>query len=1022
MHDHEGVVAWAWILLFGLVLLMTPPVFAAPGSEPVSEAIEPQSTSTDDSANKAGSEQPGSAVEPASEPSEATVESVSLTLTIWRGGDQPPQRKRIPRRRAEVEGEARYRLEAPASQGQRLVLLDFAEILREQPRDLDEIALATYIAGANERSKTVVHEVVDASGRKLGHRRFGSRRDLVIDLPAGTEEVRVRYRVEVPHRYWPLGCVWRRCSLSGAVAPLPSAPARGGAWLPPQGRIPSPVHWTIDRVRFGALPDWEPGTEPSEEQRDALAGQELIVSSSALDPSTPIAYPSIFWGPQWHRSVEWHRGVQLIVFHIDRRPADEYPDEQLLAPIRDVAGHVLAIGRDAIDIGVGVGLEAPPDSTMVVVQGPLRSDVAQFHPSGVIVSDQYLELLATERLAKFHDIVLARAVFELLAYDHFAGVHDPSTELWLSGSLGVALTQLWQRRRELRDEYAVDLLASFTFVPAIDRFLYTGQAAFSSAYFRGSEDEMPVRYHPLYFAHELPTGRRIHEKLSDLLSDAQLARFYADMVALPERDPIATVERAWGRELGWFFDQWLGPYPEVDYAIEKVESDQLPDGRYRHRISVVRDAERPLVEPVQVYAVERGGQDHYLVWNGEAAPGEPLIEQPRFARHVFVLETERKLEQVRVDPRNRFVETSRLAVGMQQRGDNNDPLFNNRTPPKARFLYTGFGLSVSASEFATSRDPMTRLNAITALAVFEASLRRDLRRSFNFTVFKDRETIVGGNAAMSFWFGEKRNRQRRRARLRVGTSTSWLNRSGLDPEGGLRLTESIGIYHDTRRFGLWPERGYMIGGSVTASQVLRLDGTNDNRYSLDVDVGWAQSFPLAHHHVLATRVDASIAIPIAGKLEFRSLNRGGGVGGLTGFTGNELFGLAILIAALEYRHTLIDDLRIPILNLVWLRSIGGALFGGTASLSSCESLSGWFGPQSWYGYVGYGLTAQLQILGVTPQFIRVEGSVPLGRRTGTTCLGETLPDYIAERQGRPPEDAPKLLPKFNINIIFNQPF
>jgi hypothetical protein len=911
-------------------------------------------------------------------------------------------------------------LERPATDGQQLVLLDYAEVLREEPRELDEIAMATYVAGASERARTTVVRIRLPDGRELTGKRVGARRDIVIELPVGTEQLTVEYRVEVPHRYWPLGCVWRRCSLSGAVAPLPSEPAVGGVWLPAGGRVVTPVPWTVEQVRFGAVPDWMPGTAPTPEQDKALDNQELVVTREAIEPRAPIAYPSIFWGPRWRHSEQWHRGVKLRVLHISPRPGDQYPDEHILHPIRDAAGHALAIAAETLDIGAAVGVEAPPDATLTIVQGPLRSDVSLFHPTAVMVSDQYLELLATERFAKFHDVQLARTICDMIAYAHFAGHHDPSTELWLTGSLGVALAQLWQRSRELRDEFAVDLLASLTFVPSIDSFLYTGQASFSSAYFRGSEDEMPVRAHPLFFANKLPTGRRIHEKLSDLLSDAELAKFYSTIVEDPDSDPIQAAERAWGRELGWFFDQWLGPYPQVDYSIASVKSDKLDDGRWRHEILIVRDSDRPLVEPIQLYVTERGGAEHYLVWNGEAEPGLGLLEQPAHARHVFVLETERRLAVVRLDPRARLVEISRTPTSAVNRGDNNDPLFNNRKPGSGRFIYTGVGLSVAASELATAKTAQARLNAVTAFFAFEASLRRDLRRSGNFLVFKDPETNIGGSAAGNFFFGQKRNRQNRRLRLRAGASLAWLNQGGLDAAGGVRLIESVRLSHDTRKFALWPERGHIITGGVGVSQTVRTDGSNDHRYALDLDVAWAQMWPLAHHHVLASLLEVSIVVPLASQLEFRSLNRGGGIGGLSGFTTNELFGRAVARLLLEYRHVIIDDLRIPLLNLIFVRSIGGALFGGVSTLSGCDSYAGWFGAERWFGQIGYGLNARVTWFGVLPQFFRIDAAVPLGRRRGQSCLGEVLPDYLAEVQGV--EDVDRLLPPFNINVTFNQPF
>lgn len=955
----------------------------------------------------------------ASTPPEARVAAVRVQLTVWRGGDRPPNRDRIPRRRSEVDGVATYELEQPATAGQRLVLLDYAEVLRDEPRELDEIAISTYVAGANERARMTI-VAVRADGSELTSKRVGARRDLEIELPAGTEQISVEYQVEVPHRYWPLGCVWRRCSLSGAIAPLPSEAAIGGLWLPTGGRVITPTSWTIEQARFGAVPDWIPGTAPTPEQDDALENQELIITREAIEPRAPIAYPSIFWGPRWHHAERWHHGVKLRVLHISPRPGDRYPDEHILHPIRDVPGHALAIAGEAVDIAAAVGIEAPPDSTLTIVQGPIRSDVSMFHPTAVMVSDQYLELLATERFAKFHDVQLARTICDAIAYAHFAGHQDPSTELWLTGSLGVALAHLWQRSRELRDEFAVDLLASLTFVPSIDSFLYTGQASFSSAYFRGSEDEMPIRTHPLFFASELPTGRRIHEKLSDLLSDPELAEFYAILVADPDSDPVQAAERAWGRELGWFFGQWLGPYPEVDYSVASVESKKLADGRWRHEILVLRDGDRPLVEPIQLYVAERGGAEHYLVWNGEAEPGAGLLEQPSHARHMFVLETDRRLDVVRLDPRARLVETSRTPTSAVNRGDNNDPLFNNRQPGSARFIYTGIGLSVAASELATATTPEARLNAITAFFAFEASLRRDLRRSGNFLVFTDPETNVGGSAAANFYFGPKRNRQNRRFRLRVGGSVAWLNQGGLDAAGGVRLIESVRVSQDTRKFARWPERGYLLGGGIALSQTIRTDGSTDHRHAFDIDIGWAQMWPLAHHHVLATLVETSIVVPLASRLEFRSLNRGGGIGGLSGFTSNELFGRAVFRTLIEYRHVILDDLRMPLLNLIFVRTIGGALFGGVSTISECDSYRGWFGGDRWFGQVGYGLSARVTWFGVLPQFFRVDAAVPLGRRRGQQCLGVTLPDYLADVQGV--DDVERLLPPFNINVTFNQPF
>ena len=63
----------------------------------------------------------------------------------------------------------------------------------------------------------------------------------------------------------------------------------------------------------------------------------------------------------------------------------------------------------------------------------------------------------------------------------------------------------------------------------------------------------------------------------------------------------------------------------------------------------------------------------------------------------------------------------------------------------------------------------------------------------------------------------------------------------------------------------------------------------------------------------------------------------------------------------------------------------------------------------------------MQLLGVTPQLVRLDLAVPVTRRD-TQCLGQTLPGYLAEFQGLEASQASQLLPPFNINLVFNHPF
>lgn len=931
------------------------------------------------------------------------VASVRVWLTIVRGGETRADGIRVPAKGGWVDGVVEYRLSRPAREGDRLVLLDFTGAMPQEPLQLDEVKLGGYVPGG---------PYDDASVSLTGQwgvrsvRRQGERRDIVVVPEPGATTITLRYGIDVPKRYWPMGCLHRRCSLSGAIAPLPSVPAQGGRYLPRDGRVVAPVPWTVERAAFVTSGKLRPGAPVG--ARPMRRPDEVVVVGG---DGQRTQYPSVFWGPKWYRVTEIRRGVTVEVLHTTKRPSGRVPDETFVQLRRDLPGQVVEIARELVDL-LGVTFRAPPpDSRLTVVQGPLRSEVAEAHPDVVLVSDEALQLFPADRLLKFHQMAMARAMLDVLVERALRGKHDPSTDLWLSGAVAFGLTGVWRAARDHRDEFAADILRNLTFMPAVDRFLYTQQASFSQSYFRGVEDQPALRNHPLFFANELPTGRRLHEKLLDTLGPDRLAQFYATLSGNPRAHPVRAAERAYGHDLGWFFDQWLGPYPSVNYAVVDVTSQREGAG-WRHEVTIEKDGEVSVIEPVQVLVVERGGEAHHLVWNGElGAGGEDLGDEPIAGRHSWTLRTDDKLKSVRIDPRARLLQTPQAPRA------NVDPRFDDRDPPQFRFLYTGVGFSFAASEFVNAATPAARFNAVSGFASFEASLRRDLRRTGHVQIFRDRETHVGGGAGTNLWFGRKVNNQRRRSRVRLFATAAYLNASSLDPRGGVRLSERVSLIDDTRRFGWWPERGRLLSVAVAARHTVR---DQEPVHDLTAGASWIHLWRLAHDHVIASALSMSAIAPVKGRPEFRGLLRAGGIGGLSGYAADEVFGLGLAVAQLEYRHVYISDLHLNFAHLWWLRTVGGVLFTGVASSSQCESLRGWFGRDSYYGHVGYALSAYLSVLGVTPQLLKVDASVPLVRRTGVMCLDQVLPDYLAEVQGL--QDAERLLPPFNVNVTFNQSF
>lgn len=890
------------------------------------------------------------------------VEAIDIELAV----KNPSKRSA-----AAVEGVARYRLNRPAQPGESLQLLDFSAFLEDEPSQLDEVATESYVAGTFQAGHLTVLSERQVEVRRTRPSTFTA------TVEPGAASFILRYRVDVPRRYWPFGCVQDRCSLSGALAPLPSEPASGGASLP-EGRVVTPVVWRVTELRFEAdakpQPKWRPDVQ--------------LIRVGGDGERTP--YPSIFWGPGWTREQRLIAGQRIETYALRPRPSGRVPHEPGLQLRRDIVGHVFALAEQLIAVLDDLGGSS---HDVVVVQGPLRSSIAQMHPGVVVISDQAFEVFPIPRLLKFHEEAVARALAEALVEPAVRAHQDASTAMWMSTQLGFALLSVWRRVQAVRDEYATDVLRGLTFVSTVDAFLYTQQAAFADSYFRGIEDQPALRNHPLWFSHELPTGRRLHEKLADTLTSDQLGRAYRSLFADPSQRVQDVMARAYGWDLTWFFDQWLGPYPSVNYTVDFVALDQ---GQRRYAIVLQQEGDLSVVEPVQVLVTERNGDTHYLVWNGEGV------------NHRFEVETASPIKHVRLDPRQRLVEhTSR----------NVDPKFDNRRPASFRFLFTGIDFSVSASELGAARSTSARLNAITGLVAFESSLRRDVRRTGHVLLSTDREAHLSVGLGANLWFGSLVNAQRRRARVRLFATTQLLNPESLDPVGGVRLIERVSVVDDTRRFTRWPERGHRLSAAIAARQIV---GQRDPYVDLLVDVEWRHLWHLAHHHVIATALRGEIVIPLRSTPEFRSLTRAGGVDGLTAYLADEAFGRGLLTAHAEYRHPFMSTRSANLLNLAWLRYLGGALFVGGASHSSCDSLGEWFSPSSFLAEVGYGITARLALLGVAPQLVRVEAAVPLIRQRGVTCRGETLPDLLAERQGREGGDA--RLPPVNVSVLFGHRF
>ena len=152
-----------------------------------------------------------------------------------------------------------------------------------------------------------------------------------------------------------------------------------------------------------------------------------------------------------------------------------------------------------------------------------------------------------------------------------------------AGVLADYLTELFAVVQFKKLEYAADLLRPLDFVPAVDQLIYAPLLASSSSYFGDVQDEDRVRDDVRLFADPAtPSPRLVYNKLLDLIGTAKFPTLARKI--LNEGEPLRqAAAETFGADLDWFWRQWLGPLPRVNYRLEAVRVTSARCGRRPRR-------------------------------------------------------------------------------------------------------------------------------------------------------------------------------------------------------------------------------------------------------------------------------------------------------------------------------------------------------------------------------------------------------------------------------------------------------
>jgi hypothetical protein len=133
----------------------------------------------------------------------------------------------------------------------------------------------------------------------------------------------------------------------------------------------------------------------------------------------------------------------------------------------------------------------------------------------------------------------------------------------------------------------------------------------------------------------------MYSHLRDVLGDTTFKAFLRDYYnrwTLKHVDELAmrgSAERVSGRELQWFFDEWVRKTGLLDYSLDEVRTTQRPDGQWLTRAELVL----------------RGGYEHPIAVGAHTSAGWTLIRgNPASDRQIIQIVTAQRPDEVRIDP------------------------------------------------------------------------------------------------------------------------------------------------------------------------------------------------------------------------------------------------------------------------------------------------------------------------------------------------------------------------------------
>ncbi|MEO8603680.1 MAG: hypothetical protein ABI629_13990 [bacterium] len=740
----------------------------------------------------------------------------------------------------------------------------------------------------------------------------------IAPLPSGaTRTLRLTFQTTVPYRFGSFGHFDDQLTMLGG-------------WYPQLVPLDDSGQWAIDAppplADFDVTLTPAPGLDLILNGRFAPAGAPLV---HAAVPG--VHYLTLLAAPRFLRDETLAGGTRIVYLHRPkwlgvRISFGPSMTEIVLDTLRDIV-----VNHPAV-------VPAPPE--LVVVEAPLRLDLTAAGEGDVIVSDRLLEV--KDVLRPFHELQLAQAVYAECLRAQLAPRETAQDYPWVSEGVSRLLADRYLDRVEPERRSVYDWIDMLNIFSAVDRFESTPKIPFTGAFFDAAKSADPLHAQIWSVNESGPPGHVVVTKMRALLDPPVFDPLLDRCLTTPAPLRECVADGAPSVEVSARLNEWLGPYPAIDYRVESTEFN-VPEGtQQRSTIAVRRVVSRPFSEPVTVRLRTIGGETVDLHWKsgGDVA--------------LMSATTDGQVYQAVIDPDRQLIDDDRS---------------NNAWLPRLQVVVDAADVEVSSTEFGFSGQLVGRL-------------RYDYRKDVALTGFYTNRG-VGFTAGPRFHLGEPIDGTRFRHNLYAFYFFEALDGSFKnDARPGVRTTGQLG------GFGARYDYSNVFWGDAPSQQRrLRLfvdgyDKSLGGDYSY-IDWGYVASgtLPLwTPRTVVAGQIYNGFSEPLGTDPPNQGLFSLGGDRTIRGIGAEEQLARNIFVLRTELRQEIYPELDLNLHDILILRrfNVHALLDTGQASNSAGRI----YDPSHWAVGAGVGAGIFYEFFGFFPASAYLEVATRLDEKQG----------------------------------------